>query len=76
VRGVPPPGATRPTASRDTAGRPPFSTFRAPGDCIFLDGIYTRGADDRLSFRRVVPLTEDIERLVVRITTTPTTPKP
>ncbi len=23
--------------------------------CIFLDGIYTRGADDRLSFRRVVP---------------------
>jgi hypothetical protein len=35
--------------------------------CIFLDGIYTRGADDRLSFRRVVPHTEDIERLVVRI---------
>ena len=32
--------------------------------CIFLDGIYTRGADDRLSFRRVVPHTEDIERLV------------
>jgi hypothetical protein len=31
---------------------------------IFLDGIYTRGADDRLSFRRVVPHTEDIERLV------------
>ena len=25
------------------------------------------GADDRLSFRRVVPHTEDIERLVVRI---------
>ncbi len=35
--------------------------------CIFLDGIYTRGAGDRLSFRRVVPHTEDIERLVVRI---------
>jgi hypothetical protein len=35
--------------------------------CIFLDGIYTRSADDRLSFRRVVPHTEDIERLVVRI---------
>jgi hypothetical protein len=35
--------------------------------CIFLDRIYTRGADDRLSFRRVVPHTEDIERLVVRI---------
>ena len=35
--------------------------------CIVLDGIYTRGADDRLSFRRVVPHTEDIERLVVRI---------
>ena len=32
--------------------------------CIFLDGIYTRGADDRLSSRRVVPHTEDIERLV------------
>ena len=35
--------------------------------CSFLDGIYTRGADDRLSFRRVVPRTEDVERLVVRI---------
>ena len=34
---------------------------------IFLDGVYTRGADDRLSFRRVVPHTEDVERLVVRI---------
>jgi hypothetical protein len=34
---------------------------------IFLDGIYTHGADDRLSFRRVVPHTADIERLVVRI---------
>jgi hypothetical protein len=30
------------------------------------DGIYTRVADDRLSFRRVVPHTEDIERLVFR----------
>ena len=35
--------------------------------CVFLDGIYTHGADDRLSFQRVVPHTEDIERLVVRI---------
>ena len=28
------------------------------------DGIYTRGPDDRLSFRRMVPHTENIERLV------------
>jgi hypothetical protein len=34
---------------------------------IFLDGVYTRGADGRLSFRRVVPHTADVERLVVAI---------
>ena len=35
--------------------------------CIFADGVYTRGADDRLSFRRVVPHAEDVERLVASI---------
>lgn len=34
---------------------------------IFLDGVYTRGADGRLSFRRVTPHTADVERLVVVI---------
>jgi len=34
---------------------------------VFLDGVYTRGADGRLSFRRVVPHTADVERLVVAI---------
>jgi hypothetical protein len=35
--------------------------------CIFLDGVYTRGADGRLSFRQVTPYTADVERLVVAI---------
>jgi hypothetical protein len=35
--------------------------------CIFLDGVYTRGADGRLSFRQVTPHTADVERLVVAI---------
>ena len=34
---------------------------------IFLDGVYVRGADGRLSFRRVTPHTADVERLVVEI---------
>ena len=35
--------------------------------CIFLDGIYTRAGDGSLTFRQVVPHTEDVERLVVSI---------
>jgi hypothetical protein len=35
--------------------------------CILLDGVYTRGAGGRLSFRRVTPHTVDVERLVVEI---------
>ena len=31
---------------------------------VALDGVYVRGANDRLSFHRVVPHTEDIEQLV------------
>jgi len=34
---------------------------------VALDGVYVRGADGRLSFRRVVPHTVDIERLVLEI---------
>ena len=34
---------------------------------IMLDGVFTRGAGNRLSFRRVVPHTPDIEALVVEI---------
>ena len=34
---------------------------------IALDGVYVRGASGRLSFRRVVPHTEDIEQLAVEI---------
>jgi hypothetical protein len=33
--------------------------------CIFLDGVYTRGADGRLSFQRVTPHTADVGRLLV-----------
>lgn len=35
--------------------------------CVFLDGVYTRGADGRLSFRKVTPHTSDVERLVVAV---------
>ncbi len=34
---------------------------------IFLDGVYTRCPDGRLTFRHVVPHTEDVEHLVVAI---------
>ena len=34
---------------------------------VALDGVYVRGADGRLSFRRVIPHTVDIERLVLEI---------
>lgn len=34
---------------------------------IFLDGIYTRAGDGRLTFRPAMPHTEDVERLVVAL---------
>ena len=34
---------------------------------IFLDGVYTRTGNGSLTFRRVTPQTEDVERLVVQI---------
>ena len=34
---------------------------------IFLDGVYRRAGDGRLTFRRVVPHDDDVERLVVAV---------